>query len=90
MNNCSTKVNYPDTVGISTKSFISASCNSKFNLPLSVILGMVLKLHHCTVLHKVLSVIGLLVIIKLAELLSYLLNGFKIRISNSVITLWFT
>jgi len=51
--------------------------------PLSIVLGMVLQFDHSSVFYKILSVIRLLVIVELAELLSYLLHfGIIVVICN--------
>lgn len=51
--------------------------------PLSIVLGMVLQFDHSSVFNKILSVIRLLVIVELAELLSYLLHfGIIVVICN--------
>ena len=47
---------------------------------------MVLQFDHSSVFYKILSVIRLLVIVELAELLSYLLYSAKILISNNEIS----
>ena len=44
---------------------------------------MVLQFYHSSVFYEILSVIRLLVVVELAELLSYLLYSSKILISNN-------